>query len=135
MAEEPETPARRGGPRVPGQGVNCGWCGKAVAIPARGRVPKWCSDSCRHRAWEQRRAAASGLAAVEVLERRVEVVPDPSPRSPSDWAELLAELAQRLDSGRIYERDLPVLSDSVLAVVQAFNRRVHGHRTSGRLDR
>jgi hypothetical protein len=65
---------------------------------------------------------------VEVVERRIEVVPDPSPRSPSDWAELLADLAQRLDSGRIYERDLPVLKDSVIALVQAFNRRIHSAR-------
>lgn len=34
-----------------------------------GRRPKWCPDTCRHRAWEQRRAVASGRAAVEV-ERR-----------------------------------------------------------------
>lgn len=42
--------------------------------PSRGRVPKWCSASCRHRAWEQRRAAEAGLAAVEVVDRRVEVI-------------------------------------------------------------
>lgn len=45
-----------------------------MPIPARGRVPKWCSSSCRHRAWEQRRAADAGLAAVKVVDRVVEVV-------------------------------------------------------------
>src|SRR6476620_9629870 len=59
-------------PRLRGQVVNCGWCGKFVAVPLRGRVPKWCSPACRHRAWEQRRAAASGLAAIEVVEQVVE---------------------------------------------------------------
>jgi len=50
---------RRRAPRVPGQAVACGWCGTKVAIPPRGRVPKWCSSTCRHRAWEQNRAAAA----------------------------------------------------------------------------
>ena len=39
-------------------------CRATVPVPSRGRVPKWCSASCRHRAWEQRRAAASGLSAI-----------------------------------------------------------------------
>ena len=41
--------------------VTCGWCRATVPVPSRGRVPKWCSASCRHRAWEQRRAAARAL--------------------------------------------------------------------------
>ncbi len=60
--------------RRPGQQVSCGWCGTEVPVPARGRVPKWCSSSCRHRAWEQRRAAEAGLAAVKVVDRPVEVI-------------------------------------------------------------
>jgi hypothetical protein len=51
-------------PRAPGGMVACGWCGATVTVPNRGRIPKWCSATCRHRAWEQRRAAASGRAAV-----------------------------------------------------------------------
>ena len=42
----------------------CGWCGAEVNIPARGRIPKWCSGTCRHRAWEQARAAASSALSV-----------------------------------------------------------------------
>jgi hypothetical protein len=59
--------------RRPGQTLACGWCGSPVDIPARGRVPKWCSSSCRHRAWEMARAAESGRAAVQVVDRVVEV--------------------------------------------------------------
>lgn len=106
-------------------------------MPARGRVPKWCSDACRHRAWEQRRAAASGLCAVEVVERVVEVVQTervveqvrvevPSgthPRGSSDYAEILYELAMRLDTGRIYERDLGSLTSAMTSLIDAFNRR------------
>jgi hypothetical protein len=93
-------------------------------VPSRGRVPKWCGDACRHRAWEQRRAAASGRSAVEVVEHRVEVLADPRPRTVDDWAGLLTELTGRLDSGRIYDRDLPALNGAVLGLVQAFNRRI-----------
>src|SRR5665647_1374429 len=49
--------------RRPGQSIACGWCGSPIVVPGQGRVPKWCSSSCRHRAWELTRAAASGLAA------------------------------------------------------------------------
>jgi hypothetical protein len=37
-------------PRRPGQTLACGWCGSLIPLPARGRTPKWCSSSCRHRA-------------------------------------------------------------------------------------
>ncbi|HEY5178296.1 MAG TPA: hypothetical protein VIJ07_00730, partial [Dermatophilaceae bacterium] len=60
-------------PRRPGQTLGCGWCGSPILLPARGRTPKWCSSSCRHRAWELTRAAASGHAAVRVVDRVVEV--------------------------------------------------------------
>lgn len=62
--------------------TTCGWCGTRIAPKPRGRLPTWCSSTCRHRAWEQRRAAASGRSAVEVVDRRVEVfVPPPTPPS------------------------------------------------------
>jgi len=54
--------------------VTCSWRSTDVTVPAKGRVPKWCGTSCRHRAWEQTRAAASGRSAVDVVERVVERV-------------------------------------------------------------
>ena len=51
----------------------CGWCGGFIDVKATGRIPKWCSATCRQRAWEQRRAAASGRCAVEVVQRVVRV--------------------------------------------------------------
>ena len=39
-ANPPVKVPRRRMPRLPGQVVNCGWCGKFVAVPLRGRVPK-----------------------------------------------------------------------------------------------
>ena len=107
-------------PRRSGQKVVCGWCRTEVPVPPRGRVPKWCSSSCRHRAWEQRRAADAGLAAVEVVDRVVEVVrvekvveersvqvPVPrSPRSTRDWVDVLNRLDWALQTNRMELDDL-----------------------------
>lgn len=113
--------------------VVCGWCGAVVPVGTHGRVPTWCSDACRHRAWEQRRAADSGLAAVRVVNRPVEVVRTVtkieevrvvvSPSTVEEWLELLAALTERLDRGRIYDRDLGRLLPSMSALFAAFERR------------
>jgi hypothetical protein len=106
-------------PRRPGQTLACGWCGSPILLPARGRTPKWCSSSCRHRAWEATRAAASGRAAVKVVDRVVEVdrlvtvlqeVPVTTVPTGAAWPAALAQLATALDTGRIYDRDLPALA-------------------------
>ncbi len=118
--------------------VTCAWCRQEVAVPVKGRVPKWCGTSCRHRAWEQTRAAASGRSAVDVVERVVTVqLPAPPPPSRpvaspappvapagSGWAPLLAELARQLDAGRIYSRDLGVITPAFDEALQALNRRL-----------
>ena len=64
---------KRAPARLPSQTIPCGWCRAPIAVRATGRLPKWCSPSCRQHAWQQRRAAASGLAAVEVVDRFIEV--------------------------------------------------------------
>ena len=97
-------------------------------------MPKWCSPACRHRAWEQRRAADSGLVAVEVVDRPVEVIREVtktetvpvvvSPTSAKHWSDLLTTLADRLDQGRIYDRDVAELLPALSALILAFNRRV-----------
>lgn len=134
----PATTRARPAPRVPGQVVECGGCGAEVAVPARGRVPKWCSGTCRHRAWEQARAAASGRAAVTVVDRVVETVWTETvvqhhrttvpvavhPASAREWARLLEELAVGLDRGRVYDRDLPVLIPAANALIEALERRI-----------
>ena len=99
-------------------------------MSSRGRPPKWCSPACRHRAWEQSRAAASGRSAVEVVtqivqvERPVVVKEDvdvqPSGRG---WPDTLIELAHQIDAGRVYDRDLPSLAASLDLVLSALSRR------------
>ncbi len=102
--------------------TTCAWCGGPIQPKARGRIPTWCSPACRQRAWEQSRAAASGRAAVQVVERHVEV-PTRLPLTRRDWPQALQELAKQLDDGRIYDRDLSGLSVALDAVLEAYNRR------------
>jgi hypothetical protein len=108
----------------------CGWCGGLITPRSRGPIPKWCSATCRHRAWEQARAAASGLSAVELVERRVEIQ---APLVPTrrDWPRLLGELAGQLNDGRVYDRDLPALARAGQPVLEAYRRRAH---LTGALD-
>jgi len=119
-------------PRRPGQTLACGWCGSPILLPARGRIPKWCSSSCRHRAWELTRAAASGRAAIQVVDRAVEVdrlvtvvqeVPVPTVPKGAEWPAALAQLATALDAGRVYDRDLPTLAQALADVAEALERR------------
>ena len=102
----------------------CGWCSGPITPRSRGPIPKWCSPTCRHRAWEQARAAASGRAAVQVVERRVEVQISVAPTR-RDWPRLLDELARQFDDGRVYDRDLPGLARALEPVLQAYRRRAH----------
>lgn len=132
------TPAGGRGKTVRPQAVTCSWCGTEVMVPAKGRVPKWCCTSCRHRPWEQQRAAKSGCFAVEVVERIVTVqlptpppVPPPVPVPPAAsaptgaaWVPLLTELARQLDTGRIYTRDLNTILPAFDQALQALNRRL-----------
>lgn len=101
--------------------VTCAWCGSAIEVKATGRIPKWCSATCRQRAWEQSRAAAAGLAAVEVVERVIEV-PTRIPRH-GEWPAVLRELTAQLDDGRLYTRDLPDLGPALSDLAAAYNRR------------
>lgn len=120
--------------RLPGQTLVCAWCSREFAIAARGRIPKWCSQSCRQRAWEQRRAAQSGLPAVEVVQQVVEVerivsrkvverVEVAAPLGRRDWPAVLAELVDQLERGRVYDRDLVDLATALRGVLKALERR------------
>lgn len=120
--------------RRPGQTLMCGWCSREFVPSVRGRTPKWCSHACRQRAWEQRRAARSGLAAVDVVQRVVEVekpvtktvvkrVEVPAHPGSRDWPAVLADLAVQLDRGRVYDRDLASLATALSDVRQALERR------------
>lgn len=128
----PAPPARR----RPGQLIECGWCGQPIRLARVGRTPKWCSDSCRHRAWETRRALATGTAPVRVVDRTIEVavtipvlhqVEVTVPPKGARWAPALTELAHQIDTGTLYDRDLPALAAALSEVANALGRRPGPH--------
>jgi hypothetical protein len=129
--------------RRSGQRLVCGWCGQPIALRPTGRLPKWCSPICRHRAWEQRRAARSGLAAIEVVDRVIEVekqviVVRPVERPPTparaSWRTVLAEVTRQVETGRVRDRDLPELHDAIENLLTALSRRPSWKRLIYRRD-
>lgn len=106
--------------------TTCAWCNGSINVQPVGRIPKWCSQTCRQRAWEQRRAAASGRSAVTVVERVI-TAPVPTTKEPvtRDWPALLDLLAQQLNRGDIYRRNLPDLAAALDRVLTAFRRATH----------
>ena len=123
------TGAQGAGRRVAGLVLACGWCGQQVTVKARGPVPKWCSASCRQRAWEASRAAASGKTAVRVVDRQVLVVPADA----AGWVEHLGLLARQLRQGPgvVADHDLDAVADAVEMVSDALAGRV---RWRGRFE-
>ncbi len=100
----------------------CGWCGGPITPKIRGPIPKWCSATCRQRAWEQTRATTSDRTLVQVVERLVQVRVPLAPTR-RDSPRLLEELAGQLDDGRVYDRDLAGLARQLEKVLQAYRRR------------
>lgn len=105
----------------------CGWCHGPITPRSRGPIPKWCSATCRHRAWEQSRAAASGRSAIQVVERLVTVpavarAPARTPRQ-RDWVDLLNELTAQVEGGAVYDRQMVAIAAAVDGAVRAVLRR------------
>lgn len=51
-----------------GNSPTCHNCGKEIQLtPGRGRPRKYCSDSCKQRAYEQRRPVSSGQKPVRTI--------------------------------------------------------------------
>lgn len=118
--------------------ASCGWCHSPVTPRSRGPIPKWCSATCRHRAWEQARAAASGRSAVEIVERAVTVPAKSPPAQPEPrqlaWGDLLRQLSAQVEQGSIYDRHLAAIAAALDDVVRAVHRRGTGAlRSSSRL--
>jgi len=107
--------------------TTCGWCHGSITSRSRGPIPKWCSATCRHRAWEQDRAAASGHSAVHVVERVVTVPAGPPASVPRlrqlAWVDVLRELAAQLEQGAVYDRHLLAIAAALDDVVRAVDRR------------
>jgi hypothetical protein len=114
--------ARVGGRERRAAAQTCGWCGGPITPKSRGPIPKWCSATCRHRAWEQTRARTSDRSPVQVVERLVRVHGRLAPTR-RDWPQLLEELVGQMSDGRVYDRDLPGLARQLETVLQAYRQR------------
>jgi hypothetical protein len=113
----------------------CGWCGGGITQRASGPIPKWCSDTCRKRAWEQKRAAASGRSAVEIVERVVTLPVRAAPPFPRQhhWVDMLRALTQQLDGGAVYDRHLLAIAVAAQDVLRAAQRRSPGAASDPRI--
>jgi hypothetical protein len=106
--------------------TTCGWCHGAITPRSRGPIPQWCSATCRHRAWEQSRAAASGRSAVHIVERVVTVPAGPPASAPKPrqlgWVNVLRKLAAQVEQGAVYDRHLLAIAAALDDVVRAVHR-------------
>lgn len=114
--------------RRSGQTVTCAWCRRTFPLLRTGRLPKYCGDTCRHQAWEHRRALASQRSAVEVVIQTVEMEKHGGAelavrRNGPGWVTALPELVCDLDRGRVYDRDLLALAEELQHVLQSLERR------------
>jgi hypothetical protein len=91
--------------------LDCAQCGDPITLAHTGRRPRYCSDTCRKRASEERRAAARlgypqpvTRVVREVVERvttlatppRPPAPPSSAPRTGTEWAAELRGLADRM---------------------------------------
>lgn len=111
-----EAPAT--GVRQPGQHVECAWCGAPTPVKSRGPLPRFCSANCRHRAWEQERAARDGRAAVATVDRFIATYPGDA----EAWVKQLDWLAIDVRDGRLAGELLIGPLDAVSAAI-AFRER------------
>lgn len=103
------------------EAVECTGCGARIPVRLRGPLPTWCSSTCRHRAWERRRAAAeldasgAGVVVREVVERPVAIAPERS-----EWVGVLAELTRQVAGHELPDGCLrPVYEALTVALNQA----------------
>lgn len=107
---------------APTPGTECLECSAALSYIGHGRRPRYCSNTCRHRAWERRRAATEGTVATRVVE-----LPRPAPKAPLDRDTVAAWLTQRPGRLAAVLAALPDDLEPEKALCAALNRiRTHG---------
>lgn len=107
---------------APTPGAECLECRAPLSYIGHGRRPRYCSNTCRHRAWERRRAAAEGTVATRVVE-----LPRPAPKASLDRDTVAAWLTQRPGRLAAVLAALPEDLEPEKALCAALNRiRAHG---------
>lgn len=97
----------------------CVQCGEQLENRTKGRRKRYCSDACRHRAWEIRQAAKQGAVAQEVIE--LPPIIKEAPYSVERIIEFLREKPQRLAD---IVQELPYRREALHILRQAENRLV-----------
>jgi len=106
----------------PTPGAECLECQAPLSYVGHGRRPRYCSNTCRHRAWERRRAAADGTIATRVVE-----LPRPPAKAPLDRDTVASWLTERPGRLAAVLAALPDDHEPEKALCAALNR-VRGHR-------
>ena len=110
----------------PTPGAECLECQAPLSYVGHGRRPRYCSNTCRHRAWERRRAAADGTVATRVIE-----LPRPPAKAPLDRDTVAAWLTERPGRLAAVLAALPGDHEPEKALCAALNRvRSHGRTPS-----
>lgn len=109
--------------------VPCAGCGADVPVARRGPLPKWCSQTCRQRGWERRRAAAELVdSGVAVAVREVVQVPVALRPERSEWVGELAELTRQIAAHELPDGCLhPVYEALTVAINQLVHRDSTGY--------
>lgn len=109
------------GQAVPGQaGTHCGWCGREVAANPTGRRRRYCQQSCRQRAYEQRTAMRGTTVpadAVVLTAAEAEAVADRAFAVRCAAEDVVTAIADGADAGA-----LRALGDELLALARAAER-------------
>lgn len=113
--------------------IECAHCGAVTAYRGSGRRPRYCSPTCRTRAWELRRATTRlerddprPTVVREVVERHTErtVSVLTRPRSVEDWVRLLGQLEHQVRTNPLSlvhsDHELHDLAHAVDALYGAF---------------
>lgn len=111
----------------PAPGSECLECGAPLSYVGYGRRPRYCSNTCRHRAWERRRAAADGTIATRVVE-----LPRPPAKASLDRDTVAAWLTERPGRLAAVLAALPDEQEPEKALCAALNR-VRSHRRTPRV--
>lgn len=130
-----ESAERRAAPatKSAAAGTVCPRCGDPISPSpsGRGRPRRWCSQRCRRAAYEERRAAANGAIATEIVVQQVEppwaATLERVLESPVACRKVVRDLRQRLNAGELNQPPW----DNVAAEVWALSAAVQQAAVNG----
>lgn len=113
----------------------CPRCGRPIPVRPTGRPARWCSQRCRRAAYEERRAAAAGAIAVDVvktvttIEHGLDECVKRVQASPVAARKVLTHLTKLLAEGGLRDPKWTSTVDSAVVLARAVGA---GRRTPAR---